>query len=171
MQEFWISAYTLPYKTLRETKIQAFQFKVLHRLITCNKYLKNIKIKEDYTCISCPETDTLEHFLFLCPRVQTFSTGITQWLARETDIHFTITTEEYLFGFHQNPSIAPIINAIALYAKFYTYRQNLYHNGVLSVIHFLRELRMKLHTEFYLCQLENQQAKFKRWRKIYNALV
>lgn len=159
-QDFWTSAYSLPFKLVRETKLQTFQYKVLLRLITCNKYLKNIKIKQDDSCLSCPETDTLEHFLFLCPRVQTFWEGTTQWLAREADLQFNLTTEEYLFGIPHNSPNATIINAIALYAKFYIHRQNLYHEGKLSVIHFLRELRMKLHTEAFLCQLENKQSKF-----------
>lgn len=168
--EFWNKGYSLPFKTVRETKIQAFQYKVLHRLLPCNKYLKIIKVKEEDTCISCPEVDTLEHFLFLCPRVQAFWKGITQWLAREADLHFNITTEEYLFGFQQKSPHTIVINTITLYAKFYTYKQNLYHNGELSVLNFLRELRTKLHMESFLCQLESKQAKFKRWRKIYKAL-
>lgn len=168
--DFWTMAYTLPFKIVRETKLQSFQYKVLLRFITCNKYLKNIKIKNDDTCISCLQVDTLEHFLFLCPRVQTFWKGVIQWLTRETDLQISITTEEFLFGLPMNLPNARIINTIALYAKFYMYRQNLYHEGNLSVIHFLRELRMKLHTESFLCQIENKQAKFRPWRKIYNAL-
>lgn len=170
VNQFWNMAYTLPFKIVRETKLQSFQYKVLLRLITCNKYLKTIRVKENNTCISCSEVDTLEHFLFLCPRVQTFWNGITQWLAREANLHITITVEEYIFGFPCHSPKDRVINAIILHSKFYTYRQNLYHNGTLSVLHFLQELRKKLHTEDFLCQLENKQAKFRGWRKIYNAL-
>lgn len=169
-QKFWTEAYTLPFKIVRETKLHTFQYKVLHRRITCNKYLKNIRIKEDDTCISCPEVDTLEHFLFLCPRVQAFWNAPIQWLAREVDLHINISTEEYIFGLHTNSPSSRITNTIALYAKFYIYRQNLFHDGNLSLIHFLQEFRMKLHTEAFLCKLENKQAKFRIWRNIQNAL-
>ena len=35
----WRDTYMCPYKVNRETKLQSFQYKVLHRIIACNKYL------------------------------------------------------------------------------------------------------------------------------------
>ncbi len=41
----WPRIFKLPFQVIRETKIQAFQYKILHRIISCNKWLFNIKIK------------------------------------------------------------------------------------------------------------------------------
>ncbi len=41
----WPRIFKLPFQVIRETKIQTFQYKILHRIISCNKWLFNIKIK------------------------------------------------------------------------------------------------------------------------------
>lgn len=114
--------------------------------------------------------DTLEPFLFVCPREQTFWSGITQWLATEANNYIKVTNEEYLFGLPTTTQNSRIINAMTLYAKFYTYRQNFFHYEDLSVIHFLRELRIKLHTEAFLCNLKNKARKSKGWNLFFNSI-
>ncbi len=41
----WLGIFKLPFNLIRETEIQIFQYKILHRVIPCNKWLYNIKIK------------------------------------------------------------------------------------------------------------------------------
>lgn len=40
---YWKDIYTSAFKAARDTKFQALQFKLIHRIIPCNKYLKNIR--------------------------------------------------------------------------------------------------------------------------------
>ncbi len=44
--------FKLPFHTVRDTKLQSFQFRLLHRIIPCNKWLNTIKIKNSYTTLS-----------------------------------------------------------------------------------------------------------------------
>lgn len=67
------------YKTARDTKLQAFQYKLIHRVIPCNKYLANIRIKPDATCSYCDSTDTLQHFFYGCPSVNTLWDTLSSW--------------------------------------------------------------------------------------------
>lgn len=71
-QEYWESIYKVPYKAVRDTKLQAFHFRVVHRFLPCNRFLCNIRIKREDKCSFCPAVDTIEHFLFHCPLVVTF---------------------------------------------------------------------------------------------------
>ncbi len=43
-----------------------FQYKVMHRTLPCNEWLKNIRIKTDYICSYCNNIDTISHFLIDC---------------------------------------------------------------------------------------------------------
>ena len=43
--EAWIRIFKMPFKIIRETKLQSFQYKIVHRTIACNKWLANIKIR------------------------------------------------------------------------------------------------------------------------------
>ncbi len=39
-QKIWSKIFELPFKCCRETKIQNFQFRIIHRIIFCNSWLK-----------------------------------------------------------------------------------------------------------------------------------
>ena len=46
----WEQVFQLPSKTCRNVKLQSFQYKVLNRIISCNHWLHNIKIKDSPIC-------------------------------------------------------------------------------------------------------------------------
>lgn len=171
LADYWHSNYMSAFWSVRETKIQAFQFKVLHRLIPCNKYLKNIRIKESDLCTFCGEVDTLTHFLFQCSHVQRFWSALCNWTSQNINITLEdISVREYMLGTPKEKPQARAINFILLSCKFYIYRQKLYHNASMELVTFLHELRMKLKIEQYICALEGKADKFHTWRYILNAL-
>lgn len=169
-QEHWTEIYRKPYQAMRDTKFQAFQFRLIHRFLPCNKFLNNIKIKRNDTCSFCPDSDTIEHFIFLCPLVQTLWKDIVQWFDRETDLQLNVSLRAYLFGVPKDTPQAKVINFLLIFVKFYVYRQKLFHQGSLSLIHVLQELRARLQVEKYLTTIENKPSHFNRWRRIFNAL-
>lgn len=59
---YWESNNKASFKSVRETKIQAFQFRLLHKILPCNKYLKDIRVKSSDSCSFCDLQDTLVHF-------------------------------------------------------------------------------------------------------------
>lgn len=54
--------------------------------------------------------------------------------------------------------------------KNFIYRQKLFYAGNLDLLHFLRELQVKLGIEKFICTEENKSRKFGRLKKIYEAL-
>ncbi len=58
----WKNIYNMPFKTVRETKIRTIQYRIIHRIIPCNEWLHNIKIKDNKKCNFCPGIDTISHF-------------------------------------------------------------------------------------------------------------
>lgn len=168
--DHWAKIYKLPYKVARDTKLQAFHFRVVHRFLLCNKFLHNIRIRRDDSCTFCHEPDTIEHFLYHCSIVNHFWSDVTEWFNREADIQLNISVRAFLFGVPSTTPHAKVINFLVLFAKFFIYRQKLYHQGSLSLIHLLRELRLRLQVEKHLTTLEGKTKNFRKWQRIYNAM-
>lgn len=171
-KEKWEEVYTSPYKATRETKLQAFQYRVIHRTIPCNRLLHNIRIKQEDACSFCdpPISDTLQHFLFSCPKSADFWKSLCRWLATQANFHISLTEEEFMFGVPRALPQARSINFLTILTKHFIFRQKLFHNANLDLTHFLRELKMKLGIERFICRQENRPGKFKQWERIYKAL-
>ena len=65
----WDRIFSLPYKICKNTRLQSLQYRLLHRIITCNHWLFNAKIKASPNCETCKCDDTLEHFFVQCDEV------------------------------------------------------------------------------------------------------
>lgn len=155
----------------RGTKLQSFEFKVLYRLIPCNKYLHTIKIKDSPDCTMCGETDCISHFFYTCPTVKAFWHQLSQWCERHLDLSLShLSTPEIIYGLTEQSWKAKIVNWFLLTAKFYIQKQRLFHDAKLSLIAFLAESRSRLLTERTVCYLENRPKKLRTWQRLLNVL-
>ncbi len=57
---------------LKFVERQSFQYKLLHRVIACNAWLKNVRIKNTPTCQYCNEDDDIQHFHLFCSKTHDF---------------------------------------------------------------------------------------------------
>lgn len=99
LEEFFQSLYA----TAQDKKLQAFQFRLIHQIIPCNKFLKNIKIRQLDACDSCGSPDDTEHFLLLCPNIQHFLKSILDWLAQNVDFHYSSSFGNFSSEFQKSP--------------------------------------------------------------------
>ena len=77
----WDKSYILPFYCTKETKLQTFQFKLLHRKIATNDYLYKIGISLTDICTFCEQnTESLIHLFWDCELIQTFWKKIQHWL-------------------------------------------------------------------------------------------
>ncbi len=125
-EKTWPRIFKLPFSTLRNTKIQTFQYKILHRVISCNKWLYNIKINESAICNCCNEVDNIPHFFQKCSKVKEFWNMMINWLEQLRELNLKnilIFNECIIFGF---PDPIPetrekihVINFCIFYIKYY----------------------------------------------------
>lgn len=169
-KEHWQPIYKRPFQSVRDTKLQAFQHKLIHRIIPCNKYLSNIRIKQEDSCPNCGEQDTLPHFFYHCSLVHDFWTKITEWLLQNANFDLNPSLEEILFGRPIRSSSDKISNFLFILTKFFIYRQRLFHDTDLNLLHILMELRSKIKVEKYICELEGKPYKANMWNPILQAL-
>lgn len=159
------------YRATRETKLQSLHFKIMNRVIPCNSYLKQLRIKASDECELCGQVDTLVHFLFECPIVQTFWTAVCAWFGRIEDLALeSLSSKQFVIGAPRDVPKASAINFILMNIKFFIFRQRLFHNGNLDLLHWLREFKMKLLVERLICLSEGKMLRFRKWTSIFNAI-
>ena len=121
-QNEWTNIFKLPFQSCRSTKLQTLQYRILHRIITCNHWLYNAKIKDTPECNNCKNDDTIEHFFLHCPYIAPFWKRFQQWWNRiaENKLRLeTLTEKEILFGFQSQNKCGIIFNHVLLLAKKY----------------------------------------------------
>ncbi len=75
----WSKIFKFPFKTVRDTKIQTFQYNIVHRVIPRNHWLCSIKVKEIKACDYCGKTDDIVHFFKNYPKVNEFWSYWINW--------------------------------------------------------------------------------------------
>ena len=128
----WKKIFNCAFYISRDTKIQTLQYKIIHRYIACNHWLKNIKILNSDICLLCnTDSDTIEHFFLTCNNVNHFWVAFNNWWNRLTDENLIdlADTEKLqqniLFGFPGHTDMIFVLNYCVIYAKYYIYKNKL----------------------------------------------
>lgn len=103
--------------------------------------------------------------------VKAFWKNLLHWLASNVDVHLRMHEEDILFGILKDALQAESTNFILILAKFFIFCQRLFHQGRMNLLHFLNELKMKIQVEKLIFIQENKPHKFRRWKRISQALV
>ena len=109
----WEDIHIIPYCITRETYMQSFQYKIVHRFYPCN-YALSIWYSDHTPCCNyCGEIDYLEHIFFNCKQVEPLWDAIQGWWKNILDVTFKLNAQIVLFGI---PKIEkdPILDIINL---------------------------------------------------------
>ena len=153
-------------KTVRNTKLRAFQYKVLFNLIPCNLYLKRIKRNDTDKCDQCGMLDDQTHYFYECNQNRIFWSGFNKWWMDVTGINIQIDQKIVLVGCLENTECVDELNACILIAKWHIYRNKL-NNELIFFYKYLCELKYALMIEKRIALRSNNMQKFdKTWQKI-----
>ena len=118
-QANWSNVIYLSYNCTKSTKLQAFQFQLMHRFIPTNKFLFVRGIVESPACRRCTSDDTIIHYFFACRTVRAFWGQVSQFINRNTyPTRYVLDLRSILFGICDAPSV---VNLLLLLAKHYLY--------------------------------------------------
>ena len=152
--------YKIPYEVTRSTELQAFQYKILHRIISCNHWLHRIGIKESDNCGYCKAPDTLEHFFYSCPQNNAFWKSFLNWWNKLSPINVKdLNPADVLLGIPTHLEQSIPLNACILVAKKYIYEHRI-NNRKYDLYKFLVRLKTYLEFENYICLDDNSSKKF-----------
>ena len=115
--------YNLPFVITLETKLQIFQYKIIHNILPTKCSLFRVKSCESETCHLCKmQAQTLAHLLYQCPVISKFWIAFQSWWFANHGKIMTATERDILFGWHDNAAQSKgILNYITLVAKYYIF--------------------------------------------------
>ena len=137
----WRQIFETPVKSCRSIKLQSFQYRIVHRIITCNHWLFNVKLKDSPNC-NCGEDDTMEHFFFNCNDSNIFWNSLSEW--SKCNIDFNIT--DIMFGLEDSDIKMKVFNFMIIFAKRYIHDQKLMEKKIL-LTDFLSLLKHEIELE------------------------
>ncbi len=169
-EEDWVNIFALPYSCTRETRLQAFQYRIIHRILPCRKWLHTLTVVDSNLCILCNEVDDIEHFLFSCSTTRMFWKHLERWWNRLPLCKVSLTLKHIVFGVYYDLPYFAEVNFIVLLAKHYIYLKKHYEQEI-CFFAFLGILKHKLTIEEQIHKMNNTLDIFNRkWQIVYSEL-
>ena len=120
--EDWNAIYSMPFIITRNSFLQNFQFKIVHRILPCNSFLYKCKLKETELCTFCSEVrENIFHIFWECNVTQNFWFSIIDWI-RNYDIFLPFSAKEVILGVSEDFVNSKTVNNILLLLKYYIYK-------------------------------------------------
>ena len=170
----WSNIFCLPFCTYRSTKLQSFQYRLLHRVITCNHWLFKAKIKDSPNCEKCNIDDSIEHFFLKCTDVQPFWTSLNKWWNRVTKNllqPIVFTDQDILLGMKGSENYVNALNFILTLSKKYIHDLKMLSKQNISLLAFLVTLKQHLSYEKNICFKNDCAHSFtNNWSWLYDQL-
>ena len=146
----WKQIYNMSFDTTKSSKLQWFQYRIIHRIIGTNDFLFKIKVKQSDKCSFCKEDkETIEHIFWSCPKVSELWEQLNSWIFDTTQIELPLNLEIILFGILQRTEKNCVRNLILLLTKFYIYRTKMCEDP-LNIVALKNYLKENLLTEKYI---------------------
>lgn len=131
----WKVVHTLPFKSLIDTKIRAFQYKYLMRILPKNKFLYKSNISNTSLCDFCTMyIETNKHLFWECQYTRAFWTDLELFLT-EKQIAVRLDYTLISFDYTEWSSFTYVLNFILIYAKYFIFK-NKYSNTIPLVPNF-----------------------------------
>ena len=109
--------------TTNDFKLRNFQYKLLHRILPTNMFLVKIGIKYSDLCNFCNNaTDSILHYIWLCPIIKVFWQQVIVLLPRNlwnTNVSIELNKRNTVFNTNIEEFPLEIIHFILLFTKYY----------------------------------------------------
>ena len=162
--ERWSDLYSLLYESTKETKLRAFQQKILHNILPTNTFLYKCNLVASPNCTFCLiQRETIDHLLWECKKSKTIWLQLAAWL-KNNNVFYEFNEINTLLG---DCSAQNMIEHIKLITKEYIYAAKIKEED-LSLQRLLQRIKMKYQIESYYTK--NQEKMNEKWKKIQNAL-
>lgn len=150
------------FKISTDVQIQWFQYRIVHRILTTNVFLKRIGIVQSDLCSFCDiYPENLSHIFWECTYVEELWNSFFEWINDQTNMMIDANIVDILFGKlskHKN-----LINLLIILVKRHIYKKR--NNKMLPSFEGLkREILYYRNLEHYMYKKNNNEDNFyKRW--------
>ena len=168
----WDKIYKLPFSITTNTKLQWFQYRINHHVLTTNSFLFKAHLAITPLCTLCnSETETVIHILWECQEVQRLLNSF-EILLDALIIPFHFNNESFLFGFlTPNVRISKVDNEILIIIKHYIYKIRCFQNS-LNINALINTIKDYYCVQKYIATSKGDTARekflndWKKWEKI-----
>ena len=117
--------HSLSFRMTKETKLNIFQFKLIHNILPHKVLLHKMKIVDSALCADCGGQETLRHLLVSCPSLRVFWSDVFAWWNSNSSRAVLFDEFKILYGYNAaDPNFFPF-NYFILNAKFHIFKQKL----------------------------------------------
>lgn len=158
----WKQIFVKAGKTTSDVNLKWFQFRLLHRIISTQRYLFLIKIADSAMCTFCAsEEETITHLFWNCPFVQRFWADVLQWIYEECQhcLNFSFSESLILFGWKENCKTDKVMDLIILLGKYHIHKSKL-QNRIPNCTSFKNIVRDRYCIERYAHAIAGLNEKF-----------
>ena len=165
----WCGTCSNIYKTTIDNYSRAFQFKIVHNILSVNKILYNWKVSNSDRCLYCfLETESLEHLFCHCNVAVTLYRQIQQW-AKYYHISLPdMNVNTILYGISPCSMQNALINHIILIYKqiLFNHRNTKTKNKLMA--HFVKRLNDVRILECNIARTKNKSTLHNMKWRLYN---
>ena len=128
--------------------LQGLQYKIIHRIIPCQKWLYNLKVIDSPVCQRCPSNciDTITHHLVECGGLNNFWVDLESWWNRVAEYKVRLHTRHIIFGMYHDNHHFRTLNYVILLGKWFI-RKQLYLDRPVNLNRYFVVLKQHLDTE------------------------
>ncbi len=168
----WSDIFKLCYFCSRETKLQSLQFKIVHRIIPCKKWLHDQKVINSSSCEMCKDqkVDDMAHHITECSGLNNFWNVFGNWWNRTATYTIQLSNKLIMFGIYYDNTFHKNVNYVIFLAKWYIHME-VYLKSNIDFFNFLIVLKSHLDTDKYICTCKGRLNTFNiQWSEIYECL-
>ena len=158
--------FSINFKCTVEVKMRSFQYKILHRVLPTNKFLKLCKIAED-VCYYCNnQSETLDHLFWHCPVIAKFWKDLANSLRPYIDLQSALCKASILLGL-KSVKDDKILNHLINLTKRYIYTTKC-TGSVLSIVGLIEKIKytFKVEQNIVLNYNKNILVLENKWRPL-----
>ena len=95
----WKNIHMMSFKNTKNSKLQWFQYRIVHRILGTNKILHKMGKSESDKCTFCKESvETIEHIFWSCHKVAAIWEELYQWVNQTTNQELPLNLKIVIFG-------------------------------------------------------------------------
>ena len=164
----WPKIFTLSFKFTIESKIQAFQFAMLHRFVVHKARLFKMQLVDSELCDACLEKDTILHRFWECPNIRLFWNNFEEWWNSLYPSNRNLLSAKIIILGCYSTHCKYAFNNCILQAKHFIHKQ-LCNKRQVSFQSFLTYLKHKVSVEQHVLYSQGKYDLFeKRWFVIFS---
>ena len=164
-----INSFTDAQEITKSSKILILQYKITHRIVACNSFLHQTKIRNNDICNFCNQVDSVRHFFFDCETTRQFWHDLELWTNNIENSSEILDLNLILFG--ANPT-SSLLAFLILFGKWFIYKAKIKKSPPINMRNFklFPKSQYKIEKQALVLNFTSKKEKcFKTiWQSLFN---